>query len=757
MNKISKKIVALVTMAAFVLTLVPAAAFAAEPTKSYINTADKNVEVTAGEKVKIGIETNDGEALSNGYVWVEDEGGNVSRDVTFYNGTNGENQITDQSKITVLDNGYALKPETLENGKVLYVAISEAGTYTIHAGVKLDGEPTNTRTGLLPLESDEGYNTIVVDPAEAADLYQVNVTQDGKQVGSAPVVNKGEVKIAPVLPNNTATKTVTLTTEAEGGSVIANKDLQITTSSKNLTVSAADDNYTTNRKGELELTYKASKAGTYYIYVKNADDNFSATLKVVIPEESDIVGITATENNAKVIELSPTADFSDAVQIQMTDDQGDVVANNDSRLTAEPIMKSYNAGAQGAQNVKDYVTIVSQPKGAKLDYSDVKVVPDSETGNFTIAFADGVTDNDLKEGEYTVQFALLNGDNVQVTFTLAKFGEIKDMVIDIADKVAYDGSVSGTVKYVDENGIEKNVTDFNPKNISVGYSGVAVDPTKSSFSVQSLVVRADADKDNIGSVITLTAVDADNGFIASKEITVTDGVTTGSLKFDASTGEADKDNTVNVSVVDEDGNVIKLSNATMYAYVADKSNKDANIEVKEGSVSEGKAKLTVYSDVETTANIVVAVRNDKTGEIYAGTLEYTFGEADVNADKIVAMTIGSTDMIVDNNIVTGDAAPYVADGRTMVPIRALTETFGAKVDYKDNVVTIVDGDTTVVMNIGETTYTVNGEEQTMDVAPVIGSSDRTYVPVRFVAEALGYKVTPLYAADNTTASVVFQK
>ena len=61
------------------------------------------------------------------------------------------------------------------------------------------------------------------------------------------------------------------------------------------------------------------------------------------------------------------------------------------------------------------------------------------------------------------------------------------------------------------------------------------------------------------------------------------------------------------------------------------------------------------------------------------------------------------------------------------------------------------------MTIGETTYTVNDEEATMDAAPVIGSGDRTYVPVRFVAEALGYTVTPLYDSNNLTASVVFQR
>ena len=45
MNKISKKIVALVTMAAFVLTLVPAAAFAAD-TRSSVQTAKENMTVT---------------------------------------------------------------------------------------------------------------------------------------------------------------------------------------------------------------------------------------------------------------------------------------------------------------------------------------------------------------------------------------------------------------------------------------------------------------------------------------------------------------------------------------------------------------------------------------------------------------------------------------------------------------------------------------------------------------------------------------
>ena len=125
----------------------------------------------------------------------------------------------------------------------------------------------------------------------------------------------------------------------------------------------------------------------------------------------------------------------------------------------------------------------------------------------------------------------------------------------------------------------------------------------------------------------------------------------------------------------------------------------------------------------------------------------------------VSMTIGSNDFVINNNIVTvPDAAPYIANDRTYVPFRALGEALGAKVvwDNDARTVTYTLGDTEIVMTIGDTTYTINGVEKNMDVAPEI-TGDRTYVPVRFVAEGLGFKVTPLYADNGTTASVVFEK
>ena len=48
---------------------------------------------------------------------------------------------------------------------------------------------------------------------------------------------------------------------------------------------------------------------------------------------------------------------------------------------------------------------------------------------------------------------------------------------------------------------------------------------------------------------------------------------------------------------------------------------------------------------------------------------------------------------------------------------------------------------TAVFTIGSTAYTVNGQTQQMDAAPFVNAStSRTYVPVRFLAEALGASV-----------------
>jgi len=95
-----------------------------------------------------------------------------------------------------------------------------------------------------------------------------------------------------------------------------------------------------------------------------------------------------------------------------------------------------------------------------------------------------------------------------------------------------------------------------------------------------------------------------------------------------------------------------------------------------------------------------------------------------------------------------DAAPEVADGRTTVPVRALVEALGGEVDYQDGAVLFVIDEQAYEFAVGSSTVKVRAcdtgidlpvETIEMDCAPYI-KGGRTYVPIRFISEALGYEV-----------------
>ena len=105
-------------------------------------------------------------------------------------------------------------------------------------------------------------------------------------------------------------------------------------------------------------------------------------------------------------------------------------------------------------------------------------------------------------------------------------------------------------------------------------------------------------------------------------------------------------------------------------------------------------------------------------------------------------------MWIDNHIFqinkiskVSDVAPQIIDDRTFVPIRWVSENLGATVywDNKEYKVTIKTSDTEVILFIDKNEYYINGVKKYMDVCPII-KSDRTLVPIRFVAEALGCEV-----------------
>lgn len=104
-----------------------------------------------------------------------------------------------------------------------------------------------------------------------------------------------------------------------------------------------------------------------------------------------------------------------------------------------------------------------------------------------------------------------------------------------------------------------------------------------------------------------------------------------------------------------------------------------------------------------------------------------------------AYTKGKKIPIDENNY---EIAPKIINSRTMVPIRFIAEALGAEVSYIDETreIVIKMGKEEVVLAVDSEIMKVNGKEITLD-APAYLENGRTLVPVRAISEGLGKKVS----------------
>lgn len=86
--------------------------------------------------------------------------------------------------------------------------------------------------------------------------------------------------------------------------------------------------------------------------------------------------------------------------------------------------------------------------------------------------------------------------------------------------------------------------------------------------------------------------------------------------------------------------------------------------------------------------------------------------------------------------------PALMNNVVMVPMRKIFETMGSSVYWggKNKTITSVKGDNLIVLRIGSTLATSFGNAYRLDVAPYLNNGS-TYVPLRFVSESLGLKVS----------------
>ena len=102
------------------------------------------------------------------------------------------------------------------------------------------------------------------------------------------------------------------------------------------------------------------------------------------------------------------------------------------------------------------------------------------------------------------------------------------------------------------------------------------------------------------------------------------------------------------------------------------------------------------------------------------------------------MTVNGNDMPVDEQ----GTVPVIVNGRTLLPVRAVVEQMGGTVDWNGETqeVTLIYGEDEIKLTIGSTEALLNGEKQTLDVAPTV-TNGRTMLPIRFIAESFKFNVS----------------
>jgi hypothetical protein len=138
------------------------------------------------------------------------------------------------------------------------------------------------------------------------------------------------------------------------------------------------------------------------------------------------------------------------------------------------------------------------------------------------------------------------------------------------------------------------------------------------------------------------------------------------------------------------------------------------------------------------------------------TIEATFEKNQI----VIVLQVGQTTFTVNGTPNTLDSPPIIKNSRTLLPIRPVVEALGGTVgwDGTERKVTVSLGSTTIELWIGKNTARVNGTDTPIDstnpkVVPEI-INGRTMLPLRFVTENLGCELQ--WDPNTKTITITYQ-
>ncbi len=164
--------------------------------------------------------------------------------------------------------------------------------------------------------------------------------------------------------------------------------------------------------------------------------------------------------------------------------------------------------------------------------------------------------------------------------------------------------------------------------------------------------------------------------------------------------------------------------------------------------ADGKLVLNVEDATEYAGKNLVVFYSATTMSIPAQTAPEMIVVVEVEEEATpaavsISFNVGDQVLAINGTDVELEIAPYiVGEGTTLVPLRVISEAFGADVawDGETQTVHIVDGEKAISLQIANNTAFVDGESVLMEVAPELLGTGVTMVPLRFISETFAAAV-----------------
>lgn len=503
---------------------------------------------------------------------------------------------------------------------------------------------------------------------------------------------------------------------------------------------------TTLASGDEIILYVTGANGQY-ISQKTTVAKAAPTAKAPTTMTVAPTNITPAENASVVVTFD--ADYvphaADVLQVTSYNAAGTAV---DSSFEALPDTNNgpVTVTLKNSTQVAAYTIQFVAGDGSATNITPVRVTVGQANNNSGNTNNNGNTPN-TNNGSSTPQ------NNTMTAEQKAAVEAAKDMTFAYPSNTVSPGeSVSPTITLIDAAG--KKTVYTGPARFS--YSGNAVvDGTfdnQGRFSVSS-------DTQFVGSKIQVTAMLGN--FAKTVELTVQ--ATDKALLLGNTEGAVGKNNSVTYQIANGQKTKLRmLWQPTMARVVVkpldnNKANIVGTVTDMNNVTSSGSGTMILTSDVATRAEVYIVFRDGEGRLFETAHTTYNF-TTKAAKKKTVQLFIGNITYTIDKVEKKSDTAPIVLNNRTFVPFRLVAESYGAEVlwNEKEQTVTTKHNGHTIVMKNGSKSYTIDGKQGTMDVAPFINRDNRTMVPLRFLAEGIGCSVTPNYSKDGTTESVTFE-